>query len=131
MKAMSDLCPCCSNKLFDRCCGRFLEQGHNAKTAEQLMRSRYTAYALGDHGDYLLNTWLNSESLGLTAGQLSSSEHEWTRLEVLAKSQHGDEAMVEFKAYHRDDSGTELVLHERSRFQRINGCWYYQSGEIF
>jgi SEC-C motif-containing protein len=86
---------------------------------------------MGNQGDYLLNTWLNAEAQGLTASQLDSSDDEWIRLEILAKSQRGNEAMVEFKAYHRDKSGSEHVLHERSSFRRINGRWYYASGEIY
>ncbi|NNJ71804.1 MAG: hypothetical protein HKP09_01345 [Enterobacterales bacterium] len=123
-------CPCCSNKHYEDCCSRFLDQAMPAKTAEQLMRSRYSAFALGDYGDYLLSTWLGADTLGMNAAQLSERDVKWVKLAILEKSQQGDNAIVEFKAYHRDDSNNEQVLHERSSFQRINGRWYYVSGEI-
>lgn len=48
-------CPCGLGEKYDSCCGRY-HSGTPAPTAEQLMRSRYTAFALGD-ADYLLRTW--------------------------------------------------------------------------
>ena len=49
-------CPCGSGDPLDDCCGRY-HQGHPAPTAEALMRSRYSAYALG-LVDYLRDTTL-------------------------------------------------------------------------
>ncbi|MDX2463868.1 MAG: YchJ family metal-binding protein, partial [Porticoccus sp.] len=68
---MTDLCICNRKKSFDKCCGRFLSGGLYAKTPEQLMRSRYSAYALGGYGDYLLATWFSATSAGLNAKDLS------------------------------------------------------------
>lgn len=128
---MTISCPCCSGKKFKACCGRFLDSGQHARTAEQLMRSRFTAYALGGYGVYLMGTWLNSETLGLNPALLNVSDGDWYQLEIVRKSQKGDSAEVEFKAYYRDASGTEQVLHERSEFQRIAGQWYYVKGTLF
>lgn len=132
-----NVCPCHSNKLFNKCCDRFLNAGLYPKTPEQLMRSRYSAYALGGYGDYLLNTWLPATSQGLSAEQLSAKESEWTDLIVLAKSQKGDDGFVEFKAYYidRDKSDSivdkdKKVLHEKSVFKRIQGKWLYVGGEV-
>ena len=127
---MVNNCPCCSKKSYVDCCGRFLEHGMTARTAEQLMRSRYSAFTLGGNGKYLLSTWLGADTLGMEAEELSESDVNWVRLEIIDKSQQGDNAIVEFKAYHRDEVNGEQVLHERSSFQRINGCWYYLSGDI-
>ena len=128
---MAKICPCGSDKKFDRCCGRFLIDNKQAKTAEQLMRSRFTAYALGGYGDYLMSTWHHAESNGLSSALLDVSESKWVKLEVLDKSQKGDNAIVEFKAHHLDTSGQKGLLHERSEFIRINGRWLYVEGEIF
>lgn len=126
---MNKSCICGSGKLFNKCCGRFLNQQQNAKTPEQLMRSRYSAYALGGYGEYLLKTWLPSMAQGLNVIDLSQKSNEWIRLDVLDKSQQGDNGMVEFKAYYlRDDN--EDCMHEKSIFKRIAGQWLYVGGEI-
>ena len=127
---MSDNCPCGSNKDFDACCGRFLCAGQQAATPEQLMRSRYCAYALGGHGDYLLRTWFPATARGLTAEALSQRDCEWIGLTVLAKQQRGDKGMVEFRASYHDRDGAERVMHEKSVFQRITGRWLYVGGEV-
>ncbi len=53
-------CLCQSGLSYGQCCGRFLKAADKndtsvPQTAEQLMRSRYTAYVLGN-SLYLLNT---------------------------------------------------------------------------
>jgi SEC-C motif-containing protein len=127
---MSDNCLCGSNKVFDACCGRFLHAGQLAATPEQLMRSRYCAYALGGHGDYLLRTWFPATAGGLTAEALSQRDCRWIGLTVLAKQQRGDKGMVEFRARYHDSDGQERVMHEKSVFQRIAGRWLYVGGEV-
>lgn len=124
------LCPCHSAKAFKKCCDRFLNAGQYPKTPEQLMRSRYSAYALGGYGDYLLQTWLPAMSQELSVEMLSEKNTEWTGLQVLAKSQKGDDAMVEFKAFHLDEHKQQAVLHEKSVFKRIQGKWLYVGGEV-
>lgn len=123
-------CLCGSAKLYKRCCGRFLNDGQLPKTPEQLMRSRYSAYALGNHGDYLLQTWFPPTAGKISAEELSSRQHEWLRLEVLAKAQQGDKGWVEFKAWYKDSGGREQIMHEKSVFQRIGGRWLYVGGEV-
>ena len=127
---MAELCACGSKKPFKQCCARFLEGRQQAKTPEQLMRSRYTAYALGNRGEYLLRTWFPATAGGLTAEMLSRRGHQWLRLEVLAKRQSGDKGFVEFNAWYRDGDGREQVLHEKSVFQRSGGRWLYVGGEV-
>lgn len=120
-------CICGKTKSFDKCCGRFLSGAQHAKTPEQLMRSRYTAYALGGYGEYLLATWLPTAAQGLTAESLSEKILNWQRLDVLSSSQKGDKGIVEFKAWFtKPDSPDELdVMHEVSEFVRIQSRWYY------
>ena len=127
---MSNLCLCDGGKPFDNCCEPFLNGRAIAKTPKQLMRSRYTAYALGGYGDYLFSTWLPENTQGLTAEALSEKTINWIKLEVLDSSQKGDEGFVEFKAYYKDEKGLEKVHHEKSTFKRIDRKWYYDKGEI-
>lgn len=124
-------CVCGSQKPFEKCCGRFLQGGLKPKTPEQLMRSRYAAYALGSYGDYLLDTWFPATAGQISAADLSLRSCNWQGLQVLDKSQKGDEGMVEFKASFTEHGATEIkILHERSVFKRIKGRWLYVGAEV-
>lgn len=127
---VTDACPCGSDKTLAKCCQRFISGEKLPKTPEQLMRSRFVAYALGGHGDYLLRTWHPATAAGLAAAELSEKSQDWIRLEVLAKSRQGDTGMVEFNAWYRDETGGESVLHERSEFSLVAGRWLYVGGVV-
>ena len=91
------------------------------------MRSRYSAFVLGDAG-YLRATWHGSKrpaDLALEPGI------KWLGLEVRASQQQdADHAEVEFVARQRDAGGRATRLHERSRFVREDGRWYYVDGDV-
>ena len=128
LKTLTVICACGSTKTFAKCCGRFLSGSEHAKTPEQLMRSRYTAHALGGYGEYLVSSWLSAVELGLTAAAFGEHTVDWQKLDVLDTSQHGDDGEVEFKAYFYADAkshGDMQVHHERSVFKRIKGIWFY------
>ena len=93
------------------------------------MRSRYTAYGLGDEA-YLLATWHPRTRPAML--QLSESPSvQWLGLDVRAHLPMGaDRAEVEFVARSRDASGRASRLHERSRFVREDGRWYYVDGDL-
>jgi SEC-C motif-containing protein len=129
MKQERTKCLCGSGKLLEQCCGRFLIFGQDAKTPEQLMRSRYTAFALGGYGDYLVSTWLPARREGLNGIDLSFKSAEWAELRVIEKAQKADSAWVEFKAFFKDGDGESCCHHERSLFKRIDGRWYYDTAE--
>ena len=119
-------CPCGTGLPYDVCCGRLHEGTATAATAEQLMRSRYSAFAVGDSG-YLLRTWYSgTRPRTLRLGD----DVRWTGLEVLATTGGrllDAEGTVEFRAAYRR-SGRTGVQHERSRFVRENGLWRYRDG---
>ncbi len=127
---ITNSCLCDSNKPFNQCCEPLLTGSKVAKTAKQLMRSRYTAYALGGHGEYLIATWLPESTNGLSAASLSEKEQDWLKLEILNSQQKGNIGRVEFNAYYKDENAGLNVLHEKSTFQRIGGRWYYVKGEV-
>lgn len=127
---MSGPCPCGSEKSLEDCCAPYINGAAHPKTPGQLMRSRYTAYALGGHGDYLLATWFPATARGLTPEALSKRDREWTRLQIVDKQQRGDQGFVEFKAYYREGDGEEHIMHEKSVFQRSGGRWLYVGGEV-
>lgn len=94
------------------------------------MRSRYSAYALGGYGEYLLRTLFPATAKNLAAEALSKQSCEWVKLEVLSKSQNGDEGMVEFNAHFRGENGALEILHEKPVFTRVGGRWFYVGGEV-
>jgi len=56
MRVIASECPCGSGERYDACCGRLHRGAADAQTPEELMRSRYSAYALGEL-DYVWRTW--------------------------------------------------------------------------
>ena len=107
-------CPCGSSA-YDSCCGRLHRGEAQAETPEALMRSRYSAYALGET-DYVWRTWHPRTR----PPQVSEHGLTWTGLEVLEA--HDD--VVEFVARHEGGA-----LHEVSRFERRAGRWFYVDGD--
>ncbi|MFC0455645.1 YchJ family protein [Arthrobacter liuii] len=119
---------CLSGEPYAACCGRFHSGRAQAATAEQLMRSRYSAFVRLDEG-YLLRTHHPSTA---PAGLDLDPAMEWRRLDILATGGGGpfDTAgTVEFKAYYRHGKARG-VLHENSRFVREDGRWLYVDGDI-
>jgi SEC-C motif-containing protein len=101
-----------------------LAEGVHAPTPEALMRSRYSAYAIGLI-DYLLATWHPSTA----PGELVLSPVKWINLEVRNAQEAGDAGVVEFVARCRVN-GRAQRLHEISNFVRMDGRWYYIDGQI-
>ena len=124
------LCVCDSNKKYSLCCEPFLTGLAKVKTVRQLVRSRYAAYALGNHANYLLQTWHPSSASNIKAAELNTSAYAWDSLEILRHQQKGDYGQVEFIARYKDDDGIAQDHHELSLFQRVNGDWYYLNGQV-
>ncbi|WP_432472417.1 YchJ family protein [Amphritea sp. HPY] len=126
-------CPCGSNKPFSFCCEPAIEGHKPAKTAEALMRSRYTAFALGAV-DYIINTTAeenrNPEDAEIIAEQVQATT--WVGLRILdsvAGTASDNTGIVEFSArFEAEDQNGEL--HERSNFRKENDRWYYVDGQI-
>jgi SEC-C motif-containing protein len=114
---------------YGQCCGRWLEadatHGPFAPDAQQLMRSRYTAFVL-EREAYLRSTWQASHR----PAQISFDPGvKWLGLEV--RDCHlgsADTAEVEFVARQKPVSGPATRLHERSRFVLEVGRWLYLDG---
>lgn len=94
------------------------------------MRSRYTAYALGGYGDYLLETWHPDSRLGLSAQSLSMKTQNWQSLEIRNFRQDDNWSLIEFVASYLDSKENLLLHHELSRFVRVAGDWYYIDGKV-
>ena len=112
-------CPCGSGKHYADCCLPSISGARPAGTAEALMRSRYSAFALGDV-DYLLTSWHSStrpQQLELDTAQ------QWVRLKIINTSKDSVEFIATCKL-----NGKAHKLHEVSRFVFEHGRWYYLDG---
>ncbi len=129
--AQSD-CPCQSGLCYGQCCGLFLEAADNKtfpQTAEQLMRSRYSAYVLG-YSQYLLNTWhphYRPQKI-----DLPDSSQQWIGLKIkdtVKGSTQDDSGEVHFIARYKVN-GKASRLEERSQFVKMAGQWFYTTGQL-
>jgi SEC-C motif-containing protein len=114
--ALQQSCPCGSGETYDACCGRLHRGAAQAATAEELMRSRYAAYALGDL-DHVFRTWHPRTRPDDLSPDPALT---WTGLTVLGSG----EDWVEFvAAYTR--GGEPGERSERSAFELRRGHWVY------
>ncbi|MFG2027948.1 YchJ family protein [Streptomyces sp. NPDC048825] len=117
-------CPCGLGEAYEECCGRFHSGAQGAATAEVLMRSRYCAFVRRDEA-YLLRTWhprTRPARVEFDPGM------RWTGLEILGTGEGSafhSTGTVTFRASYAGGS-----LHERSRFERVDGAWVYVDGEF-
>nr|WP_203674450.1 MULTISPECIES: YchJ family metal-binding protein [unclassified Streptomyces] len=105
------------------CCGRLHSGQAAAPTAERLMRSRFSAFAVRDAA-YLLRTWHTTTR---PSGIEFEPDQQWTRLEIVGTtdgSAFHTEGTVEFRAHYRLHGHTDSQ-HEVSRFVRENALWVY------
>ena len=125
-------CPCGSGDLFGACCGPVLRGQRRAPTAEALMRSRYTAFAVRDL-EHLLRSWHPSTAPAREELAASLAEEvRWLRLEIHGTEAGGpfeDAGVVDFSAISKGPGGRS-VQRERSRFVREDGTWLYLDGEL-
>jgi SEC-C motif-containing protein len=122
-------CPCGSGQNYKDCCFMYHMEKVHAPTAEALMRSRYSAYALRK-SDYVLFSW--HASTRPSELDLSDDKTKWMGLTILSSSggsANDDEGMVEFAAKYKI-GGRAAKLVEKSRFVREKGRWYYVDGEV-
>jgi SEC-C motif domain protein len=109
--------------VYETCCQPLHHGERQPATAEELMRSRYSAYATGN-ADYVFRTWHpRTRPADLTV----DADIGWTGLtvtDVVAGGDGDDTGEVEFTASY---AGGEM--HERSRFERRGGRWVYVDGD--
>ncbi|MFV8606798.1 YchJ family metal-binding protein [Ralstonia pseudosolanacearum] len=130
-------CPCGAGA-YGRCCGPFHAGDAAPATAEQLMRSRYSAYVLHDTA-YLRRTWHPSTCpTDLERSEADTPATRWLGLDVKRHAQQDPtHATVEFVARYKV-GGRAHRLHETSRFVRLDasgaespqGRWLYVDGDL-
>ncbi len=128
---MSNLsCPC-GSPLYSECCQPLHLGQKKAETAEQLMRSRYSAFAKYEI-DYIIKTTALGQQQAFDIQAIAdwSKANQWLKLEVVQANEKlgKNHAQVEFKAYYSEaNDPTEKVQihHEVSHFVKHAGVWYF------
>lgn len=126
-------CPCGSGRAFPECCEPYIKGDAQPATAELLMRSRYSAYTMGDIA-YIKKTSApeTHKDFDTKAAKEWSESAEWRGLKVLSVDKGGAEdkkGTVEFQATYKQD-GKVLEHHEVSKFRRdSSGKWLFVDGE--
>ena len=123
-----EVCPCGSEKSYGNCCALAHSNIETVITAEQLMRSRYSAYVLCNI-EYLMSSHHSSTRPVKEQDEILNwtKSVKWLGLEVLDSSEgivSDIEGTVEFKA-HFEEKGVSEVIHEHSKFVKENNHWVY------
>jgi len=128
-----ELCPCASGKTFGECCGPILNGDKKAETAAELMRARYSAYAVGD-----VKFLYNSSGPEVQAEFDEKTTREWSKnatwqgLDVISAEKGGpddEEGTVSFIAHYT--ANDQVCEHrENSIFRKIDGEWRFIDGTI-
>lgn len=121
MKLDALLCPCGDGFAFEACCYSIISGKEKARTAEQLMRSRYSAYVKEDV-DYLVSTTHPDSRSPELAESIAAwmKQVQWVRLHILKTQRDRIGFMAEYIA-----GGKLAQYHEESVFKKYKGEWFY------
>ena len=124
---MSEIqCPC-GLGVYAECCQLLHTGREQAQTVAQLMRSRYSAFAL-QQIDYIVATTAQGQQAFLDVPAITawSKDNQWLKLEVVQAQEKLDKthAQVEFKAHYHDGQQAH-IHHEISHFVKHNTAWYF------
>ena len=125
---ITNKCYCGSNKNFQNCCEPIIKGFQKAHSAESLMRSRYSAYAV-HQADYLMESTSISERKYYSKSEILiwATCNQWLQLDIINFTNN----TVEFKAHFLDSKLQKQVHHELSTFIFENGSWFYVNGQFF
>ncbi|HZL09316.1 MAG TPA: YchJ family metal-binding protein [Prolixibacteraceae bacterium] len=131
---MQNLCPCGSGQLITNCCKPIIYGEREAKTAQELMRSRYVAFTIANV-EYLMFSNYSKTRPVKDRNNIEkwAKSVQWMGL-IILQTQAGEindeTGYVEFKAHYLED-GKLQQIHENSLFRRENKRWVYVSGKHF
>ena len=126
--SINSKCPCGSGLKYKKCCHKF-HKGVRASSALELMKSRYSAYVVGD-AKYIIKTTHNNNSDFTTDIKTwsksiidFSNNSDFLSLKILEVENRDNEAFVKFKVIFSNST-----MIEKSRFLKVNNIWLYESG---
>lgn len=128
------LCPCGSDTPYSQCCEPIIKGSLLAQSPEALMRARYSAFTKGEI-DFIAKTnhGKAKKAFDINAAREWSTQATWHGLHILAtsvideKNENTNIGYVEFVA-DCEEQGQRYHAHERSRFEKIEGQWFYTDG---
>ncbi len=124
-------CPCGSGRAYEECCEPMIKGARQALTAEELMRSRYSAYVRVET-DYIFDTTHpdHRQDYDPKGTRTWAENSQWDGLEIVDTSAGGPEESegdVEFIARYRE-KGLRRQHHELAHFKKESGRWYFIEG---
>ena len=133
--SVNDSCPCGSTKKYKKCCKTFHDKIIFPKTALELMKSRYSAYATSN-AKYIIETTHKDNP------DFTDNIKEWENdilifcnntkfigLEILEFIDDENESYVMLKA-NMIQQGNDVSFIEKSRFLKVDGKWLYVDGKF-
>lgn len=132
--SVNNSCPCGSGNKYKKCCQVF-HKGKIPSNALELMKSRYSAYVVGDAKYIMKTTHINNPDFTLLKEQWEKDILEFCngtrfeKLDIINFIDADNESFVEFKVtmYIKDKDSSFI---EKSRFLKENNIWKYVDGEF-
>ena len=123
----SEKCPCGNAQTYKDCCYQIHSNQRIALTAEELMRSRYSAFVKHEI-NFIFNTFHPSTRRFQNKKDIEkwAKESKWMQLEIIKSTTN----TVEFKAHYLDQNLDVQIHHEKSAFKQVQDIWYYVDGKI-
>jgi SEC-C motif-containing protein len=132
---VNETCPCGSSKKYKKCCKPFHDKITLPKTALELMKSRYSAFAVSN-SDYIIFTTHQDNpdfSKDLKSWirdiQQFSKNTKFEKLDILEFIDGEVESFVTFKATMFQNEN-DITFIEKSRFLKVDGMWLYVDGKF-
>ena len=131
----NDNCSCGSLKKYKKCCKHFHDKITFPKTALELMKSRFSAFAVGNSGYIIFTTHENNPDFTLDLNSWNkdilnfSKNTRFEKLEILEFIDDEVESFVIFKATLFQDKN-DISFIEKSRFLKTEGIWKYVDGQF-
>lgn len=126
-----ELCPCGSGKEFSVCCEPVINDERPAETAEELMRSRYSAYVKAEVEYIYATTHPDQRQYHDADGTRKWAEKsQWMGLDILnvrGGEKDDTEGEIEFVA-HYAKRDKRLTHHELAMFKKENDTWFFLDG---
>jgi len=125
-------CPCGKGESYESCCRRFIRGEAEPESAEELMRARYSAYALGEV-DFIVRSHdpATSNQVDRKSTELWSKQSKWLGFELVSiegGTAFDQDGTIEFVARYKI-RGVTVEHRERARFRKHNGRWFFVDGE--
>lgn len=125
---MTALCPCGTGKAYTDCCEPFIKGKKKPAIAEDLLRSRYTAFARAEVS-YIVETTHPKSRHTVNEQEIRrwATTSQWEKLEIVGQEEIDGRVEIEFVATYTQ-KGNHNRHHEIAIFSKDGGRWYFEDG---